>query len=114
MAIEERDLPGGRWERKFTGQDISKARGALIETGNEGYRKAFHKNEGIGFERVSDPKGNETWLRKDQVEGALKEGYGRKSVTPTFLVPELPWKQKRVSPGRHRYKCIGGSIVEVS
>ena len=115
MPIEEIEHRGG-WEVKATGEDIPKLMGSLTETGNEAYRKAFHKNEGIGFEKVSDPSGNEAWLRKDQLAQAFSEGYAPRAHGLTFSVPELPWQKKRkVVPGkrRFRYDKATGEMVPV-
>lgn len=115
MAIIERDLPGGKWERTYTGEDIPKARGALTATGNEAYKKAFHRNEGIGFERITDQGGNPTWVRKDQVEEAVGLGYGRVALNPSMVMPEVPWEKKRLAPGKHKFKYdkASGQMVEV-
>lgn len=115
MAITERDLPGGRWERKFTGDDIPKARGSLIESGNEAYKKAFHKDEG-NWERISDPSGNPTVVPKDRVAEYQAVGYGRAGVTPTLVMPAVPWERKRTGPGRHRFRYdkASGQMVEVA
>ena len=115
MAIIEKELPFGRWERTFTGEDIPKVKGALTATGNDSYRKAFHRNEGIGFEKVADQWGQPTWVRKDQVEEAVAAGYGRVGLNPTMIVPELPWEKKQLSPGRHKFKYdkASGQMVEV-
>ena len=116
MAIIERDLPASnQWEIEATGKDIPKLSGMLNDTGNEAYRRAFHRDEGVGFERVSDPSGNPTWLRKDQVESALADGYGRVSGKLVFTVPDLPWKRRKMKPGRTRlrYDKATGQMVEV-
>jgi hypothetical protein len=104
LAIIERELPAsGQWEVKATGDDIPKLSGLLNETGGEAYKKAFHHNEGIGFERVADPSGQETWVRKDEVAQALSNGYtGVAKIRMTM--PEVPWKQNRLGPGKWRYK----------
>ena len=106
MAITEKVLEGSnQWEIKATGEDLPKLKGMLTQTGNEAYRKAFHHNEGIGFERVTDPSGNLTHVRKDQVEEALANGYGMVGLTPSFVVPELPWqKHRKPMPGRRKYR----------
>lgn len=114
MAIIERDLGHGRWERKATGQDIPKLVGSLKEYGNEKYKEAFHKNEGQ-YERITDPSGRETAVRKDQVDLALAQGYGRAAVSMRMTVPELPWPKKRLAPGKHKFKYdkATNSMVEV-
>lgn len=116
MAIEERQLPGNQWEIKATGKDIKRTAGMLTPYANEKYREAFHKNEGIGFEKITDPSGKETAVRKDQLEDALAAGYGRIGLTPRMVMPEVPWEKKRLTPGKHkfRYDRNSGQIVEVS
>ena len=104
MAIEETTLPNGQWEVKATGEDLPRLKGMLKETAGEAYKKAFHRNEGIGFEKVSDPNGNETWLRKDEVEDALTRGYGKMGTAIRMQMPNVPWGQKKVGPGRHRFR----------
>ena len=108
------DKAGKEWT-KFTGDDLPKAKGLLTEAGNEAYRKAFHENEGK-YVRVSDPNGNPTQVHAKDLEQALASGYGKVGLTPTFVVPDLPWKRKSAGPGRHRYKYDKalGAMVEVS
>ena len=113
MAILEKKLPGNRWEKTFTGRDIPEAKGLLAKHGRESYQRAFEKNKGIGFEQITDPSGNPTWLRADQVDEARANGYGRAAMAPRMTMPEVPWPQKKVSPGRHKYKYVDGSVVEV-
>jgi hypothetical protein len=115
MAIEERQVNAKQWEIKATGEDMGKLRGMLTETGNEAYKKAFHKNEG-NWERISDPQGNPTVVPKDKVEEYRAQGYGRVSITPSMMVPELPWAQKKTGPGRHkfRYDKASKQMVEVA
>ena len=104
MAIQETETRTG-WEIKADGEDLPKLKGMLTQTGNEAYRKAFHKNEGIGFEKVSDPRGNETWLKKDEVDDAVTHrGYGRVSVGIRMQMPNVPWEKKVLGPGRHRFR----------
>lgn len=115
MPIVEKKLPGNRWERTYTGADIPAAKGELAKWGAESYQKAFNKNKGIGFEQITDPSGNPTWLRSDQVAEARQQGYGVAAVRQTWAVPEMPWKQKRVGPGKHRFKFdkATGEMAEV-
>jgi len=105
MPITESKLEASnQWEIKATGDDIPKLKGMLTEIGNESYRKQFHENEG-NYERVTDPQGNPTHVRRDQLADALASGYGQAGLTPTFVVPELPWQKKHVvHPGRRKYK----------
>ena len=104
MAIEEKDLGYGRWEVKATGDDLPKLKGMLTEVGNEAYKKAFHKNEGQ-YERLTDPNGNPTHVHKRDLEQALAQGYGKVGLTPTFVIPELPWQKNHVvRPGRTKYR----------
>jgi hypothetical protein len=104
LAIIERDLPAsGQWEIKATGEDIPKLSGMLTETGNEAYKKAFHGNESIGFEKMVRPDGGETWTRKDQVDQALANGYTASNAI-RMVMPEVPWKQNRLGPGKWKYR----------
>ena len=117
MAIEERTLPNSnQWEIKATGEDIPKLKGMLDKTAKEGYQKAFHRDEGIGFERVTDPGGQMTAVRKDQLEEALQMGYGKVGGAISMVMPEVPWARKSCGPGRHRFRYdkASGQIVEAS
>ena len=97
------DKAGKEWT-KFTGEDLPKAKGLLTEAGNEAYRKAFHENEGQ-YERITDPSGNPTQIHKRDLETALAQGYGRAPVSPSMVVPTLPWQKHRTpNPGRHKYR----------
>ena len=103
MAVKEHvDKAGKEWTT-FTGEDLPKAKGLLTKGGEEAYKQAFHKNEGQ-YERITDPNGNPTDVHKRDVEQALAQGYGKVGLTPTFVVPQLPWKRKYAGPGRHVYK----------
>lgn len=115
MAIEEKELPNSnQWEIKATGADIPKLAGMLTSTANEAYKKAFHKNEG-NWERISDPQGNPTVIPKDKVEEYRAQGYGRVSITPSMIMPSVPWARKVSGPGKHkfRYDKASKSMVEV-
>lgn len=104
MAIKESQLPNSnQWEIKATGADIPKLAGMLTETGNEAYKKAFHKNEG-NWERISDPHGHPTVVPKDKIEEYRAQGYGLVSVSPSMIMPEVPWERKRTGPGKHRFR----------
>lgn len=103
MAVKEYNDKAGKQWTKFTGEDLPKAKGLLTEAGNEAYKEAFHKNEGK-FVRVSDPNGNPTQVHARDLDNALASGYGKVGLTPTFVVPDLPWKRKSAGPGRHVYK----------
>ena len=116
MPIKERLLPASnQWEVEATGEDIPKLAGMLDKTAREGYRKKYHENEKIGFEQVTDPSGVPTYVRKDQVEECLAQGYGKVGLKPTFTMPQLPWARKHTGPGKHKYKYdkASNSIVEV-
>jgi hypothetical protein len=104
MAIEEKELPNSnQWEIKATGDDIPKLAGMLTETGNESYKKAFHKNED-NWERISDPQGNPTVVPKDKVEEYRAQGYGQASSSIRMVMPEVPWKKPPQAPGKHKYR----------
>lgn len=102
MAIVERDIAGG-WERKATGEDIPKLMGSLVQTGNEAYKKAFEKNHETGFQRMVNPQGAETWIRKDDIQQALDTGY-TSTGSIRMMMPEMPWKQNRLGPGKWKYR----------
>ena len=104
MAIEEREIAGGKqWEIKATGEDIGKLRGMLTETGNEAYRKAFHKNEGQ-YVKVTDPHGRPTEVHQKDLDVALAQGYGNAAVNPSMVMPEVPWQRKSCGPGKHKFR----------
>lgn len=105
MAIVERELPAsGQWEVKATGNDIPKLMGQLYETGNKAWDEAYHKNQKVGWEQITDPSGSPTWVKNDQVEEARSKGYGRTSETIRMVMPEVPWKQNRLGPGKWTFK----------
>jgi hypothetical protein len=104
MAIEERELPASnQWEIKATGKDVHKLAGMLTETGGEAYRKAFHKNEG-NWEKINDPRGIQTVVPKDQIDEYRAQGYGRTGITPSMVMPSVPWKRKSAGPGKHKFR----------
>ena len=41
---------------------------------------------------------------KDKVDEYKAVGYGRAAAAITMVMPEVPWAQKRVGPGRHRFR----------
>jgi hypothetical protein len=112
MAIEETKLPGGRWERTYTGKDVSAVKGELNEHGAKAFHEGINASAKRGFERINDPNGTPTYVHADEVEKYRARGYG-KTVSPSFVVPELPWDRKQVAPGKHRYKIVNGEIAEV-
>lgn len=115
MAIEERELPASnQWEIKATGEDVKKLAGMLTSTGNEAYKKAFHKNEGQ-FVRVTDPNGNPTEVHQKDLDQALSQGYGKQALNPSMIMPEVPWARKTYGPGKHkfRYNKITRQMEEV-
>ena len=113
MAITRKELPGKRWEIKATGKDIPQLKGMLNEHGAKEFQKSYIKGQKTGFERITDPRGNYTYVPGDKIEEYRKQGYGR-IVTPSFVVQDLPWKQRhKRGAGRHRYKFVGGEFVEV-
>jgi len=93
----------GDWERTATGDDIPKLIGSLKETAEDSYKKAFHENEG-NWERISDPSGNPTVVPRDRIDEYRAQGYGRVAVSPSMVMPEVPWEPKRFGPGRHKWK----------
>ena len=103
MAITERSLPGGKWERTFTGPDIEKAKGSLTKVANEAYKKAFHENE-RKYVKVTAPDGGITDVHERDLETALANGYGMAPRAPSMVVPELPWEPKRFGPGKHKWR----------
>lgn len=104
MAITEKELPNSnQWEIKATGDDIPKLAGMLTQTGNEAYRKAFHKNEG-NWERITDPQGNPTHVPKDRIDEYRALGYGRATLNPSMVMPEVPWQRKSAGPGKHKFR----------
>jgi hypothetical protein len=115
MAVKvSTDRAGKEWT-KFTGDDLPKAKGLLTEAGNLAYREAFHKNEGE-YERITDPHGNPTQVRKRDVENALAQGYGKSAIAPSMVVPDLPWQKNhvpRIGKHKYRYDKATGSMVEV-
>lgn len=104
MALTERTTNArGDWELTATGDDIPKLHGMLQKTGGEAYRKAFHKNEG-NWERISDPHGNPTVVPKDRVDEYRAQGYGKVAISPSMVMPHVPWEPKRFGAGRHKWR----------
>ena len=104
MAIEKVDLPGNQYEIKATGKDIPALTGMLAKHGRESFEKSYWKSKEHGFEKISDPAGNMTWVKGNEVESYRAQGYG-KIVNPAFVVPELPWqRQSTPRPGKRKYK----------
>ena len=112
MAIEEKKLPGGQWERTYTGKDVAAVKGELNEHGAKAFHEGVNASAKRGFERITDPHGDYTYVHADEGDKYRARGYGQ-VVAPSFVVPDLPWEQKKVSPGKHRFKVVDGSIVEV-
>lgn len=112
MAITETNLPGGKWERTYTGSDVAASKGELNQWGREQFEKSWRKNVQTGFERINDPHGNPTYVHSDKVSEYRALGYGA-TVAPSMMVPDLPWAKKPITPGRHKYKYVDGEIVEV-
>lgn len=116
MAITHKDLPGGKWEKEFTGKDVNEARGALKEWGVKSWEKAQSDNERIGISKVLSPSGELAHVRTDKMEQALESGY-RPYTRLNITVPEMPWHKDRIpNPGKrkYRYDRISGQMVEVS
>ena len=117
MPIEERLLPASnQWEIKATGEDIPKLAGMLDKVGKEAYRKAFHKNEHIKYEKVLDPSGGETHIKAGEIDEYRAMGY--KPIAQNSIrmqMPAVPWKS-RMRPGKtkYRYDKVSGQMVEVS
>lgn len=115
MAITERQLDAsGQWEVKATGEDIKKLSGMLTQTGNEAYKKSFHRNESVGFQQMVNPRGDTTWIRKDDIQQALDNGY-TSTGSIRMMMPEVPWQRKTPKPGktRYRYDKASGEMIEV-
>lgn len=115
MPITERQINArGDWERKATGGDIPKLLGSLRKEGEEGYKKAFHRDEG-NWERISDPHGNPTHIPKDQIDQYRARGYGRVAINPSMVMPHVPWEQTGMKPGKrkYRYNKLSGEMEEV-
>jgi hypothetical protein len=114
MAIE-RTEKGRTWEIKATGKDVHSLKGMLNEYGAQKFQESWVKGQKKGFEKITDPAGNQTWIPGDQIAEYRAQGYGQ-VVSPSFVVPELPWqKNHKPNPGKHRYKYdpVSQDMVEV-
>lgn len=118
MAIE-RVQTGKTWtetanDPKSARELIEKHGPALQKRGAEDFHNKYMKDISVGFERVADPSGKPTYVRKDRMEKALSEGYGKAPTAPRMTVPALPWqKDRRFGERYEEYKRrVSGSKAE--
>lgn len=104
MAIEEIKRPDGSWQKTFTGKDVGEAfHQGLQEHGAQKFQEAWKRNESIGFEKLRNASGQTEYVRADETESALANGFAPVG-NPTMVMPDVPWERKSDGPGRHRYK----------
>lgn len=122
MAIERIERNGVWIEKADNPKDAAllheKHGPDLQKRGVDDFDKKYKKDLSEGFERVTDPGGHVTLVRRDRMEAALAQGYGRAPTRgATFVLPEMPWHADRTPKwGRTVYKYDKGtdSIVEAT
>jgi len=112
MAIIRTETATG-WKEEATdpksARELNEKHGpALQKKGAEDFHKKYMQDLSVGFEKVTDPHGNPTYVRADRMEQALRDGYGA-SNTIRSMVPGVPWEKKSLGPGKHKFmKCDDG------
>lgn len=115
MAIEEINRPDGSWQKTFTGKDVGEAfNQGLQQHGERKFHEAWNRNQSIGFEKLRNANGQVEYVRADETDSSLGNGFSAVG-NPTMVMPDVPWPQKRLSPGRHKFKYDreSGQMVEV-
>lgn len=117
LAIIRTETPSG-WKEEATdsksARQLAEKHGpALIKRGADDFHKKYMKDLSEGFERVTDPSGNPTLIRRDRMEQALQNGYGNSPTAPRMTMPEVPWERQKITPGKHKYRFINGVMQEV-
>lgn len=99
MAITRIERNGHWIEKADTPEDARKLHEKhgpdLQRHGVEDFDRKFKKDLAEGFEQIADPNGNKTFVRRDKMEQALQQGYGRAPTKSIFTVPALPWHKDK-------------------
>ena len=83
---------------------VDKHGAGLQKTGAEAFQRSWENDNAVGVEKLRDPSGKVTYLRADEVSGALAGGDYKPVSNPTMVMPNVPWDRKPTGPGRHRFK----------
>jgi hypothetical protein len=99
LAIERIEYPDGKWEEKANDPKgarelFEKHAPALQQHGVNEFQRKWKEQEAVGFERVREPNGQETYVRADEVQTRLASGYKPLNL-PRTVVPFLPWQSDR-------------------
>ena len=104
-----------QYEYRAKGRAVMELRGMAAKTVEKQNEREAQLEKRFGTDRIADRHGVVHRRRLDEI-AELKEynnGWGSKPVSPTFIVPDMPWKAKKAArPGRTRIRYVNGERVE--